>query len=262
MGEWIAFALMNQPVAALEQSFLRTKTHDYASFLKVARLLPLLMASYDLLPAFDSLHAKLSGPIALLRAWDNRWAPDSKATSLAVLFGDVLVATSLQPSKAVGISVWDYMSDRTSDSLKLAALNSAVDRLTQDFGTWQVPWSEINRFQRNDSAIVQTFDDAKASIPVPFASAVWGSLASFGAKRYPGTKRYYGTSGNSFVATVEFGPAVQAWAVTARGASGHADSKHFVDQAQRYADGNLRAVYFSPAELKDHIERTYRPGMS
>jgi acyl-homoserine-lactone acylase len=37
---------------------------------------------------------------------------------------------------------------------------------------------------------------------VPFTSSQWGSLASFGAKRYPGTRRYYGTSGNSFVAAV------------------------------------------------------------
>ena len=37
-GKWIAFALMNRPVAALEQSFLRTKATDYASFMKVAAL--------------------------------------------------------------------------------------------------------------------------------------------------------------------------------------------------------------------------------
>src|SRR5262249_23294650 len=37
-GRWIAFALMNRPIAALEQSFLRTKATDYASFLKIARL--------------------------------------------------------------------------------------------------------------------------------------------------------------------------------------------------------------------------------
>jgi acyl-homoserine-lactone acylase len=37
-GKWIAFALMNRPVAAREQSFLRTKATDYASFVNVARL--------------------------------------------------------------------------------------------------------------------------------------------------------------------------------------------------------------------------------
>ena len=36
-GKWIATALMNRTVAALEQSYLRTKATDYAGFLRVAR---------------------------------------------------------------------------------------------------------------------------------------------------------------------------------------------------------------------------------
>jgi acyl-homoserine-lactone acylase len=31
---------------------------------------------------------------------------------------------------------------------------------------------------------------------------------------------------------------------------------------QRYADGNLRPVYFYPKDLEGHIERSYRPGKS
>ena len=38
MGRWIAFAMMNKPVEALQQSFLRTKARDLASFLQVAEL--------------------------------------------------------------------------------------------------------------------------------------------------------------------------------------------------------------------------------
>ena len=34
--KWIAFAMMNKPVEALQQSFLRTKQTDLAAFLKVA----------------------------------------------------------------------------------------------------------------------------------------------------------------------------------------------------------------------------------
>ena len=37
-GKWIAYGLMNRPVAALQQSFLRTKASDLKSFLKVAGL--------------------------------------------------------------------------------------------------------------------------------------------------------------------------------------------------------------------------------
>jgi acyl-homoserine-lactone acylase len=53
---------------------------------------------------------------------------------------------------------------------------------------------------------------------------------------------------------------VHARAVTAGGESGHPESPHFKDEAQRYADGNLRDVYFYADQLKGHTERTYHPG--
>ena len=36
---------------------------------------------------------------------------------------------------------------------------------TEDFGTWETPWGEINRFQRLDAAIASRFDDDLPSIP-------------------------------------------------------------------------------------------------
>ncbi len=107
---------------------------------------------------------------------------------------------------------------------------------------------------------MQKFDDSKPSTPVHFASARWGSLASFGARAYPDTKKWYGTSGNSFVAVVEFGDQVKAKAVTAGGLNSVPGSKHFIDQADRYATGNLRDVYFYREQLKGHTEREYKPG--
>lgn len=100
-----------------------------------------------------------------------------------------------------------------------------------ELGNWRVPWGEINRFQRVTDDIVPHFSDAEPSVPVPFTSSRWGSLASFGAKSYPGTRRYYGTDGNSFVAVVEFGPKIRAVAVTAGGESGDPHSAHFNDEA-------------------------------
>ena len=123
---------------------------------------------------------------------------------------------------------------------KLAALDQAVATLARDFGHWRVEWGRINRFQRLDARIAPHFDDSKPSIAVPFTSAQWGSLASYGARSYDNTKRYYGTSGNSFVAVGEFGPKLRAWAVMAGGQSGHPKSRHFADQASRYASGQLR----------------------
>jgi acyl-homoserine lactone acylase PvdQ len=100
--------------------------------------------------------------------------------------------------------------------------------------------------------IVQPFSDAGPSIPVGFTSSRWGSLASFGARSYKDTKKMYGNTGNSFVAVVEFGDKVSARAVSAGGESSDVKGKHFNDQAQRYSTGDLREVYFYPAQLTGH----------
>jgi acyl-homoserine-lactone acylase len=225
-----------------------------------ARQIPVLVADYDALAANDPLKQKLAGQIAMLRHWDYRWGIASMPTSLAVFWGDTLWDEVDKSDAAEGISVYDLMADKAGPKVRLGALAEASDRLEKDFGSWGVPWGEINRFQRVNSDIVQPFDDAKPSIPVPFTSSRWGSLASFGAHRWPGTKRYYGTSGNSFVAAVEFGDKVSARAITAGGESGHMDSPHFNDEAERYTTGNLRTVYFWPEQLKGHTERVYHPG--
>jgi acyl-homoserine-lactone acylase len=226
-----------------------------------AVLVPPLVAAYNAMHLGDTLKARLAEPVATLRAWDYRWSAGSVATTLAVYWGEALSTLVLGRAGASGMKTYDYMVQRARPSERLAALLTACDRLTRDFGSWKTPWGEINRFQRLTADIVQPFSDSAPSIPVPFTSARWGSLASFGARTYPGTRRRYGTSGNSFVAVVEFGKdGVKAKAVTAGGESGDPQSPHFNDQAERYATGNLREVYFYPGELDGHTERKYHPG--
>jgi acyl-homoserine-lactone acylase len=217
-----------------------------------ATSIPALVRAWDQLPDTSEPKKKTAEQIAMLRAWDFRWGVDSIPNSLAVYY-------SQQGGGGRG-GRGRGAAESTPEQL-VQNLAAASDRLTADFGTWKTPWGQINRFQRNDGNIVQQFDDGRPSIPVGFSSATWGSLASFGARTYPGTKRMYGASGNSFVAVVEFGAdRVRARAVTAGGESGDPASKHFNDQAERYATGNLREVYFYPDQLKGHTERTYRPG--
>ncbi|MFY8208912.1 MAG: penicillin acylase family protein, partial [Caulobacter sp.] len=170
-----------------------------------ARLIPTLETAYAATPDSDPIKAKVAAQVTALAGWDRKWSTRSTETSLAVFWGEAMWAKAAPAAKAEGLNTYDYMADKLSPADKLAALAEASDRLTADFGSWKTPWGEINRFQRNDGAIVQTFDDTKPSLPVGFTSAQWGSLASFGAKRWPGTKKYYGTLGNSFVAVVQFG---------------------------------------------------------
>jgi acyl-homoserine-lactone acylase len=225
-----------------------------------ATLVPALLRAYDALPPADPRRAHLAQPIAVLRPWDFRWSSASVAQSLAIKWGDALIAILHPPADEDGNIYMARLARDTTDAQKLAALDTAMSELQQDFGRWDVPWGEINRFQRISSSIKPQFSDEGPSIPVPFGSASYGSLASF-VMRVPKTTRHlYGTYGNSFVAVVEFGDRVRAHAVSAGGESDDPKSPHFNDQAQRFASGDLRTVYFYPDQLKGHTARTYRPG--
>ncbi|WP_310473978.1 penicillin acylase family protein [Sandarakinorhabdus sp.] len=394
-GKWIAVALMHRPVAALEQSFLRTKTHDLASYLQVAsrranssnatlfasskgeiaylhpqfvpvrdakfnwkkpvdgsdpatdwqgehridqlpsvanpgsgfvfnvnnwpwtaagkdspkqaafprymdyagenprgpnalRLLSgdkkfdlpaLLTTAYDpflqgfadtippLVKAWDALPTsaqkdRLAGPVAALKAWDYRTGEASVPTSLAVFWGDEMIKRFGPIAKLDEEAIVPYLASASvPDADRLAALDTAIARLAGDFGGWDTPWGHINRFQRLNGAIAGRYDDKLPSTPIGFASGNWGSLASFGAGPGVGTKRWYGSYGNSFVAVVRFGKdGPEARAVHAGGLNSNPASPHFRDQAERYRSHDFRPVYFTDAQLQGHVEKTYRPG--
>jgi acyl-homoserine-lactone acylase len=225
-----------------------------------ADLIPSLLKAWDDTPAADPVRLKVADAITALRAWDYRWGADSVPTSVAVFWGEEMWRRTARDANDENSTVYDYIAAKTTPPQKLAGLSAALDRLAKDFGKWDTPWSEINRYQRLTGDIVHTFNDAEPSHPVPFVSSRWGSLASFQARAYPQTKKWYGTSGNSFVAAVEFGPKIRARAVMAGGQSGDTGSKHFKDQIERYASGNLRDVYFYREQLEGHTEKTYHPG--
>jgi acyl-homoserine-lactone acylase len=223
-------------------------------------MIPVLVKAYDATPDSDSLKTRVAKQMTVLRAWNYRWGVNSVATSLAVFWGTDIFARVKARADALGISPEDYVVERATPQELLSSLAAATDELTADFGSWEAPWGHINRFQRINDDIEASFNDSKPSIPVPFTSSVWGSLAAFGAHAYPNTKKWYGDDGNSFVAVVEFGPRVRAWAITAGGESGHPDSPHFDDEATQYAMGMLREVYYYRSQLAGHIERQYHPG--
>ena len=222
------------------------------------RMLPPLLRAYDQAP--DSIKSRFAEQAAILRAWDYRWSGASVPTSLAVFWGREVTRHVPREVQTAGRSATTYAVEHATPADLLQALNAACDTLAADYGSWKTPWGDINRFQRINDDIDSHFDDAGPSIPVPFTSAIWGSLASFGARPYANTKKWYGSSGNSFVAVVEFGDSVRARAVTAGGESGDPHSPHFNDQALRYASGNLRDVYFYRSQLVGHTQREYHPG--
>jgi acyl-homoserine-lactone acylase len=223
-------------------------------------LVPQLVQAWEALPAGDPLKAQLAAQVAALRGWDLRASTTSTETSLAIYWGQDMVASNKDKAKAAEVPTVDFITTRLTPREQLAALARASDKLTHDFGTWQTPWGEINRFQRLSGAVDQQYDDAKPSYPVGFASANWGALASFGMVAKQTTKRIYGDRGNSFVAAVEFGPHLRAKSILAGGQSADPASKHFNDQAAMYSRGAFKDVLFYKEDIERHLERRYHPG--
>lgn len=224
----------------------------------------------NMIPALIAVHEQagdiepqVAAAIDVLRGWDLRVTGDSVAMTLAHFYGMNIYRNGILPAEMEGASSMakvSYFATESAAEDRLRFFAETVAMLEADFGQWNTPWSEVNRYQRINGAIRQAFDDEKPSLPVAMASSHWGALASFGARRYPGTKRIYGTSGNSFVAVVEFGDRVRAMSMLAGGQSGDPQSPHFADQAQRYADRQFKDVAYYIEDVEKRALRTYHPG--
>jgi len=224
------------------------------------RLIPGLIEAYDR-QAGD--WPALAEPVEVLRNWDLQVAAGSVAMTLAHFYGDAYSTRAAGQAATSGmgkIELINYLGTGTPDDERLQVFAETVAMLDTDFGSWNTPWSEVNRYQRLNGDIRQAFNDQAPSLGVGMASGRWGALASFGAGRYPGTRRIYGTSGNSFVAVVEFGEKVRAMSMLAGGQSGDPDSPHFDDQAQRYIDREFKDVAYYREDVESRAQRTYHPG--
>ncbi len=228
------------------------------------KLIPGLIEAFDKagnLPALQTReYATLKPAIDVLRVWDKTTSKESVAMSLAHFYLSIYMQMGERDPEMESIDVINYFGTSSPHKERLEMFSLAVQKLTDDFGTWNTAWGEINRFQRLTGDIQQSFDDSKPSIPVGMASGNWGALASFGARGVQTTKKIYGTYGNSFVAVVEFGEKVKAKSILAGGQSGDPASPHFYDQAQRYADVKFKDVAFYKDDVEARVKKKYKPG--
>lgn len=221
------------------------------------KLIPGLVDAYD---QSGNAYPELESAIGVLRDWDFRVSADSIAMTLAHFYGSQYNEDGVRPENATTLERFNHFGEGSPHEERLKVFASTVAMLEADFGQWDTPWGEVNRYQRLNGDIQQPFNDNESSLPIGMASGNWGALASFGARRYPGTKKLYGTSGNSFVAVVEFGEKVKAKSMLAGGQSGDPTSPHFDDQSQRYADRAFKDVAYYRKDVEARAIRTYHPG--
>ena len=231
------------------------------------KMIPALVQAFEknILPT-DTLYAALKEPIGILKNWNFRSSENSVATTLAVEWGDKLVAKIVQSADE---DEYQYVDQVTKTERFIAKATAAdllqpllmvVNDLKNKFSNWQIPWGDINRFQRISNDIDNTFNDSKASIPVGFVSSVWGMLPSYNSRSFPNTIKRYGVHGNSFICAVEFGEKLKAKSLLAGGQSGSESSPHFFDQGTMYSKGLFKDVLFYKEDVMTHVERKYHPG--
>lgn len=220
------------------------------------KLIPGLVEAYE---STLSGYEVLAEPIEILRNWDFNTSENSVAMSLAHFYGMNYLRNGEAPDGLSFMERVEYYGERSPETERLELLKQTVEQLKNDFGSWNTPWGEINRFQRLDGRIEPNFDDDEPSLPVGFGSGRWGALASYGSRTFD-TRKLYGTSGNSFVAVVEFGDRVKAKSILAGGQSGDPESPHFYDQAEPYVNVNFKDVAYYRDEVEARAEAIYHPG--
>lgn len=220
-------------------------------------LIPGLVEAYDDAAEPDP---ELAAAIDVLRDWDLTTSADSVAMTLAHFYGTRYDEEGANPGGLDGMDKVNYFGTESPPQERLRIFADTIAILEKDFGRWDVPWGEVNRFQRLTGEIEAPFADDQPSLPVGMASGRWGALAAFGAKRFDDTKRIYGYRGNSFVAVVEFGDRVKAKSLLAGGQSNDPASPHFDDQAQMYVDHEFKDVAYYREDVEARAERRYRPG--
>tara|TARA_R110001583_G_scaffold138601_1_gene290298 strand:+ start:134232 stop:136475 length:2244 start_codon:yes stop_codon:yes gene_type:complete len=219
-------------------------------------LIPGLVKAYDASPKKE-----LKEAIEVFRNWDYKTSKESVAMTLAHFYGTLSYQKAVRPTGLNSMELVEYWGSNSPNTEKLAVFEETTKTLNDDFGTWKIPWGEVNRYQRLNGDVKQAFNDSLPSVGVGFASGTWGALAAYGA-RYtaPGAKKIYGTRGNSFVAAVEFGDKVKAKTILAGGQSGDPTSSHFNDQTEKYLNIDWKDAAFYREDVLKRAQETYSPG--
>lgn len=237
--------------AAARRILTSQEQFSFAEWMELSYDTYVWLASQDL-PGFlegwgaykksEPFDGELEKAIAILQDWDYVSTLESVAMTLFVHWGEQLQSKSI---------------DKEEKWFKIKALKAVLGKLEQTWGTWQVPWGEINRMQRVHSNGTG-FSDEKESKAVAGVPSWAGAMFTFWSRPMEGLKRRYATGGNSYVCVLEFGPKIKAFSLHPFGSSVNPNSPYYYDQMDRYINGKYKPAWLYLEDVKANAATIYK----
>jgi acyl-homoserine-lactone acylase len=206
------------------------------------RLKPELL---DLVKARPGTSPDVAEGLQVLRAWDNRDAADSRG---AVLFDQWWEAYRKKASP-VYTQPWIPVQPVATPTgigdpaLAVDTFERVVAEMKTRYGSVAVRWGDLHHVRRGD-------------LELP----IGGSTDTFRTVWYRGKDgKSMAMGGDSYSLAVEFTPSPTAYSLIPYSESSNPASPHFNDQLRLFAQNQFKRVWFSEADIQQHLERSYRP---
>ena len=208
----------------------------------------------DLLRALRAAEdTALEEGIAVLERWDNTAAPDSRGGTLFERWWR-RYGQGVRPADRFA-EPWTR-DDPTGTPRGLAdparavtTFREAIADVRQRFGALDVAWGDVHRVRIGS-----------ADYPVGGCGGDLGCFRVLQFRDDPDGKRVV-QGGDGWILAVEFGDTPKAVSVLGYGQSIRPDSPHRSDQAERFAKGELKPVFFEWRDVEREAMRRYRPGV-
>jgi acyl-homoserine-lactone acylase len=187
-----------------------------------------------------------------LAAWDNTVAADSRG---GVLFEHWFVNYSeLMKEKELYATPWSFddpmhtPSGLADPEQAVIAFTASLDSLTKKYGSWDLAWGDVYRLRLGE-----------VDLPVGGGPGglgcfrvLWFSEDKDGKQKIRG--------GDGWQLAVEFSDPPKAYSILAYGQSNNEKSPHHTDQAEMFANNQMKKVAYSEGDIQKVLLKEYHPG--
>lgn len=203
---------------------------------------------------------ELKQGLAVIEAWDNTVARDSRGAVLFKRFWDSYAGENKAPYAVA----WDKNNPAktprglSDPALAVKLFEEAVRWTRKTYGSENVAWGEVHRLRLGG-----------VDLPVGGESGLYGVFRVVQYASAPDGKLVIGTvekgkpmqgGGDGWIFAVEFSKPVVAYSMLAYGETSNSASKHSTDQAALFANHQFKKALFTEAEIKANLEKSYHPG--